>query len=201
MEPLALILAKLGAKAARDGHVAHPGTLPQPLRQRPDRIGAVELPATHILERTQPRRIPRAQAHAAAPGGSIKEIDENSDQGYQPTRPQAQALAPVGVEFNRFRLVDLIETSGQPARVPPEEIREQRLQPHRAPVHVDAHLEIEPAILGGANGAVDVIDHDDVEAKARRDDAAPAGGFERRQRLGHEGRPGLGIAQHHQTLG
>ena len=113
----------------------------------------------------------------------------------------AQALAAGGVQVDAFVIRHALQFGNlQPARVAAEEVGEQRGERQALAFDQDAHVEVEPAVVGLDQFGIPAIDLDHVVTKILREFDLPAGFLQARCALLHERYPVALVGQAEDAL-
>jgi hypothetical protein len=165
-QTLFLIRAQFQAEASRRFDGGDALRRPQALGQRKNIALTTEFPAAGVGEFSQARCVEAGQAQRIAAGEPIKKVDQRCRQRLDAAGRNAQALALHSMQFDAFLVRDAVEfTDLQPAGVAMEEAGEQRRQRQALAFDQNAHVEVEPAMLGFNEIGFPAIDFQHVVAE------------------------------------
>ena len=185
-----LVVAQFEAQAGRRSDAADALGGAQLVGQRQDVALPLELPAAGVVELGQARGVEARNAQGVAAGEAVEKVDQRRRQRLDAAGRDADALAQRGLQFDRFVVGDGVDQHAvEPAGVAAEQRGEQRRQGHALAVDDDAHVEVEPAVVGFDEVGFPAVDGQQVMAKIFRILDLPAGGAQGLAAVLHEGGP------------
>ena len=148
-QPLALIAAQIQAEPGRRVDMRDALRRRQLVGQ-PEHVAlATELPASRIVEIGQARRVETRETQGGAVGETFEQVDEGRGDRLQAAGRGANALVGWRAQLYCFVIGDLLQQDAvQPAVVTTEERGEQGRQRQALAFDDDAHVEVEPAVVG-----------------------------------------------------
>ncbi len=195
-QPLFLVIAQFEAQAGRRSDARYALGGAQLVGQCQDVTLALEPPAAGVVDLGQARRVEARDAQRVAAGKTVEEIDQRRRQRLDAAGRDANALTQRGLEFDRLVVGNGVDQRAvEPAGIAAEQRGEQRSQRQPLTVDDDAHVEIEPAVVGRDEIGFPAIDFEQVVAEIFRVFDLPAGGAHGIAALAHEDDPGLFAGQ------